>query len=75
MHDKGIDGVASIHNEIMVVAPPERQYPVWIEGLSCLPSTFQHVSTSKGGFNESGPFVVLKKRFCALFFSSVHGER
>ena len=36
-----------------------------LEGLSCLPSTFQHVSTSKGGFNESGPCVVHRKSFCA----------
>ena len=48
---------------------------MWIEGLSCLPSTFQHVLTSKGGFNASGPFVVHKKWFCAFVFLIVHGER
>ena len=46
-----------------------------IGGLSCLPLTFQHVSTSKGEFNESGPLVVHKRFFSALCFLIVHGER
>ena len=58
--------------ELTVLSPPGMKswwYPMWIESLSCLPSTFQHVSTSGGGFYESGRFVVHKKCFCALCFS------
>ena len=71
----------------LTVLPPSSMRSMWLlhqrdstrcglRGLSCLPSTFQHVSTSKGVFNESGPFAVHKK--CLVVpsvFLIVHGER
>ena len=44
VHDKEIDGVATIHFEILVVAPQRDSTRCRLEGLSCLPLTFQHVT-------------------------------
>lgn len=50
--------------KIKVVAPPERQYSVWIGGsiLSSL-STFQQMWVSKSEYDEMGPSVVHRKCF------------
>lgn len=50
--------------KVKVVAPPERQYSVWIGGsiLSSL-STFQQMWVSKGEYEEMGPSVVHRKCF------------
>lgn len=50
--------------KIKVVAPPERQYSVWIGGsiLSSL-STFQQMWVSKSEYEEMGPSIVHRKCF------------
>lgn len=50
--------------KIKVVAPPERQYSVWIGGsiLASL-STFQQMWVSKAEYDEMGPSIVHRKCF------------
>lgn len=50
--------------KIKVIAPPERQYSVWIGGsiLSSL-STFQQMWVSKSEYDEMGPSIVHRKCF------------
>lgn len=56
---KEIETLAPASMKIKVIAPPERQYSVWIGGsiLSSL-STFQQMWVSKTEYDELGPSVV-----------------
>jgi len=51
-------------NFVKVIAPPEREYGVWIGGaiVSSL-STFQTMWITKSEYNESGPGIVHRKCF------------
>jgi actin len=53
--------------KVMVVAPPERKYYVWIGGsiLASL-STFQNLWVSKQEYDESGPGIVHRSQFFVL---------
>jgi Actin len=59
-----IETLAPSSMKIKVIAPPERQYSVWIGGsiLSSL-STFQQMWVSKSEYDEMGPQVVHRKCF------------
>jgi actin-related protein len=59
---KEIETLAPASMKIKVIAPPERQYSVWIGGsiLSSL-STFQQMWVSKTEYDELGPSVVHRK--------------
>ncbi|CAN8066489.1 unnamed protein product [Agarophyton chilense] len=61
---KELEQLAPPSMKIKVVAPPERQYSVWIGGsiLSSL-STFQQMWVSKGEYDEMGPSIVHRKCF------------
>ncbi|KAK6117269.1 hypothetical protein DH2020_048990 [Rehmannia glutinosa] len=61
---KEIAALAPSGTKIKVVAPPERQYSVWIGGsmLASL-STFRQMCISKGEYDESGPSIVHRKCF------------
>lgn len=61
---KEIETLAPPTMKIKVVAPPERQYSVWIGGsiLASL-STFQQMWISKQEYDESGPSIVHRKCF------------
>lgn len=61
---KEIETLAPTSMKIKVIAPPERQYSVWIGGsiLSSL-STFQQMWVSKAEYDEMGPSVVHRKCF------------
>lgn len=61
---KELTDLAPSTMKIKVVAPPERQYSVWIGGsiLSSL-STFQQMWVSKAEFDESGPGSTLSSFF------------
>lgn len=61
---KEVEGLAPPSMKIKVVAPPERQYSVWIGGsiLSSL-STFQQMWVSKTEYEEMGPAIVHRKCF------------
>lgn len=61
---KEIESLAPPSMKIKVIAPPERQYSVWIGGsiLSSL-STFQQMWVSKSEYDESGPSIVHRKCF------------
>jgi actin, other eukaryote len=61
---KELEALAPASVKIKVVAPPERQYSVWIGGsiLSSL-STFQQMWVSKAEYDESGPAIVHRKCF------------
>jgi len=61
---KEIETLAPPSMKIKVIAPPERQYSVWIGGsiLSSL-STFQQMWVSKNEYDESGPSIVHRKCF------------
>ncbi|PXF49271.1 actin [Gracilariopsis chorda] len=61
---KELETLAPPSVKIKVVAPPERQYSVWIGGsiLSSL-STFQQMWVSKTEYDEMGPSVVHRKCF------------
>jgi actin beta/gamma 1 len=61
---KELTALAPSTMKIMVVAPPERKYSVWIGGsiLSSL-STFQQMWISKAEYDESGPAIVHRKCF------------
>lgn len=61
---KEIESLAPPSMKIKVIAPPERQYSVWIGGsiLSSL-STFQQMWVSKAEYDESGPSIVHRKCF------------
>ncbi|KAJ0744142.1 putative Actin family, ATPase, nucleotide binding domain-containing protein [Helianthus annuus] len=53
--------------KIKVVAPPKRNYPVWIGGsiLASL-NTFQQIWISKGESDESGPSIIRRKCFKSM---------
>lgn len=61
---KEVESLAPASMKIKVVAPPERQYSVWIGGsiLSSL-STFQQMWVSKNEYEEMGPSIVHRKCF------------
>jgi actin, other eukaryote len=61
---KEIEALAPSSMKIKVIAPPERQYSVWIGGsiLSSL-STFQQMWVSKSEYDEAGPGIVHRKCF------------
>lgn len=61
---KEVESLAPASMKIKVVAPPERQYSVWIGGsiLSSL-STFQQMWVSKSEYEEMGPGIVHRKCF------------
>lgn len=61
---KEVEALAPASMKIKVVAPPERQYSVWIGGsiLSSL-STFQQMWVSKNEYEEMGPAIVHRKCF------------
>lgn len=61
---KEIENLAPASMKIKVIAPPERQYSVWIGGsiLSSL-STFQQMWVSKSEYDEMGPAIVHRKCF------------
>lgn len=59
-----IHGLASNQNRIKVLAPPERNYSVWLGGsiLASL-STFQTMWITKQEYDESGPQIIHRKCF------------
>lgn len=61
---KEMEYLAPSTMKIKVVAPPERQYSVWIGGsiLASL-STFQQMWVSKAEYDEMGPSIVHRKCF------------
>lgn len=61
---KEVEALAPPSVKIKVVAPPERQYSVWIGGsiLASL-STFQQMWVSKTEYEEMGPSIVHRKCF------------
>lgn len=61
---KELEALAPNTMKIKVIAPPERQYSVWIGGsiLSSL-STFQQMWVSNEEFQEAGPGIVHRKCF------------
>jgi actin, other eukaryote len=61
---KELETLAPSSMKIKVIAPPERQYSVWIGGsiLSSL-STFQQMWVSNAEFQEAGPGIVHRKCF------------
>jgi actin, other eukaryote len=61
---KELESLAPSSMKIKVIAPPERQYSVWIGGsiLSSL-STFQQMWVSNAEFQEAGPGIVHRKCF------------
>jgi len=63
MH-KEISSLAPPTMKIKVVAPPEREYSVWMGGsiLASL-STFQQMWISKEEYDESGPSIIHRKCF------------
>lgn len=61
---KEMDLLAPTSMKVKVIAPPERQYSVWIGGsiLASL-STFQQMWISKKEYEEIGPSIVHRKCF------------
>ena len=61
---KEVETLAPPSMKIKTIAPPERQFSVWIGGsiLSSL-STFQQMWVSKNEYEEMGPSVVHRKCF------------
>nr|XP_002128962.1 actin, cytoplasmic-like [Ciona intestinalis] len=61
---KEITGLAPPTMKIKIIAPPEREYSVWIGGsiLASL-STFQQMWISKQEYDESGSSIVYRKCF------------
>lgn len=61
---KEIEALAPSSMKIKVIAPPERQFSVWIGGsiLASL-STFQQMWVSKQEYEEAGPSIVHRKCF------------
>lgn len=61
---KELEALAPSSVKIKTVAPPERQFSVWIGGsiLASL-STFQQMWVSKGEYDEMGPSIVHRKCF------------
>ncbi|CAL9771689.1 unnamed protein product [Musa acuminata subsp. burmannicoides] len=61
---KEIEALAPSNTKIKVVAPPERNYSVWMGG-SILASlcTFQQMSITKEEYEECGPVIVHRKCF------------
>merc|ERR1712002_14478 len=61
---KEITALAPPTMKVKVIAPPEREYSVWIGGsiLASL-STFQQMWISKQEYDESGPSIVHRKCF------------
>ena len=61
---KELEALAPPAMKIKVIAPPERQFSVWIGGsiLASL-STFQQMWVSKNEYDEMGPSIVHRKCF------------
>ncbi|KAK1865638.1 hypothetical protein I4F81_008167 [Pyropia yezoensis] len=61
---KEVETLAPASIKIKVIAPPERQYSVWIGGsiLSSL-STFQAMWVNRSEYEETGPSIVHRKCF------------
>lgn len=61
---KEVESLSPPSMKVKVIAPPERQYSVWIGGsiLSSL-STFQQMWVSKSEYDEMGPSIVHRKCF------------
>ena len=61
---KEITALAPSSMKVQIIAPPERQYSIWIGGsiLTSL-STFHHLWISKQEYDESGPSIVHRKCF------------
>ena len=59
-----IEALAPKSIKVKVIAPPERQYSVWIGGsiLSSL-STFQAMWVNRSEYEETGPSIVHRKCF------------
>ena len=60
--NKELVALAPSTMKIKIIAPPERNYSVWIGGsiLASL-STFQQMWISKEEYDESGPSIVHRK--------------
>lgn len=61
---KELEALAPASMKIKVIAPPERQYSVWIGGsiLASL-ATFQTLWVSNAEYQETGPGIVHRKCF------------
>lgn len=61
---KELEALAPASMKIKVIAPPERQYSVWIGGsiLASL-ATFQQMWVSNAEYQEAGPSIVHRKCF------------
>merc|ERR1712228_137586 len=61
---KELRALAPSTMDIQVVAPPERQYSVWVGGsmLSSL-GCFQQMWISKDEYDDSGPAIIHRKCF------------
>lgn len=61
---KDLTNSAPANSKIVVIAPPERKYSVWIGGsiLASL-STFQDMWVERSEYDESGPTIVHRKCF------------
>ncbi|KAK3102023.1 hypothetical protein FSP39_008200 [Pinctada imbricata] len=59
---KELEGLCPRSMKVRIVAPPERQYSVWIGGsfLASL-STFQQMLVSKQEYDECGPCIIHRK--------------
>jgi actin-related protein len=59
---KELRSIAPASLRVMVAAPPERKYSVWIGGsiLASLP-TFRHIWISRQDYDETGPAIVHRK--------------
>ena len=61
---KEISGLAPPKIKIKIIAPPERQYSVWIGGsILASKSIFQQMWISKNEYDESGPSIINRKCF------------
>nr|XP_031302839.1 actin, alpha skeletal muscle-like [Camelus dromedarius] len=61
---KEINALAPSTVKVKIIAPPERQYSVWMGGsiLASLP-IFQQMWISKDEYDESGPSIIHHKCF------------
>ena len=61
---KEVTALAPPTMNVKVIAPPERQYSVWIGGsiLASLP-TFEQMWITKQEYDDSGPSIVHRKCF------------
>ena len=70
---KEITALAPPNMRVKVIAPAGRKYSVWIGGsiLASL-STFQEMWISKQEYVESGPSIVHRKRFYAIYRAAIY---